>query len=38
MEMDRRLEPVHAETLEGLPVEVVWGDALEFDWESLPPP
>ncbi len=37
VEMDRRLEPVHAETLEGLPVEVVWGDALEFDWESLPP-
>lgn len=37
IEMDRRLEAVHRETLVGLPVEVVWGDALGFDWESLAP-
>lgn len=37
VEMDRRLEPVHAETLAHLPVEVIWGDALEFDWRSIPP-
>jgi 16S rRNA (adenine1518-N6/adenine1519-N6)-dimethyltransferase len=37
VEMDRRLEPVHAETLAHLLVEVVWGDALEFDWKSVPP-
>lgn len=36
VEMDRRLEPVHAETLSGLPIEVVWGDALEFDWGAVP--
>lgn len=37
VEMDRRLEPVHAETLAHLPVDVVWGDALVFDWQSVPP-
>ncbi|PZA06731.1 MULTISPECIES: 16S rRNA (adenine(1518)-N(6)/adenine(1519)-N(6))-dimethyltransferase RsmA [unclassified Meiothermus] len=36
VEMDRRLQPVHAESLAHLPVEVMWGDALEFDWEALP--
>lgn len=36
LEMDRRLEAVHAQTLAGLPVKVVWGDALEFDWKSVP--
>ncbi|WP_027891904.1 16S rRNA (adenine(1518)-N(6)/adenine(1519)-N(6))-dimethyltransferase RsmA [Calidithermus chliarophilus] len=37
LEMDRRLEPVHAETLAGLDVRVIWGDALEFDWTQVPP-
>ncbi|MER3555651.1 MAG: 16S rRNA (adenine(1518)-N(6)/adenine(1519)-N(6))-dimethyltransferase [Meiothermus sp.] len=36
VEMDRRLEAVHAETLVGLPVQTIWGDALEFDWGSVP--
>ena len=36
VEMDRRLEAVHAETLAGLDVQVIWGDALEFDWVSVP--
>ncbi|RDI96750.1 16S rRNA (adenine(1518)-N(6)/adenine(1519)-N(6))-dimethyltransferase RsmA [Meiothermus sp. QL-1] len=37
VEMDRRLAPLHAETLGGLPVEVIWGDALRFDWTEVPP-
>lgn len=36
VEMDRRLGAVHAETLAGLPVETVWGDALLFDWNAVP--
>lgn len=35
IEMDRRLEAIYAETLAGLPVRIVWGDALAFDWASL---
>ncbi len=37
IEMDRRLEAVYAETLAGLPVQIIWADALSFDWSSLPP-
>lgn len=37
LEMDRRLEAVQQETLAGLGVQVIWGDALKFDWTSLPP-
>jgi 16S rRNA (adenine1518-N6/adenine1519-N6)-dimethyltransferase len=37
LEMDRRLEPVHAETLAGLEVKVLWQDALKFDWSQVPP-
>ncbi|RIH82981.1 16S rRNA (adenine(1518)-N(6)/adenine(1519)-N(6))-dimethyltransferase RsmA [Calidithermus roseus] len=37
LEMDRRLEPVHAETLAGLEVRVIWADALKFDWTQVPP-
>jgi 16S rRNA (adenine1518-N6/adenine1519-N6)-dimethyltransferase len=37
LEMDRRLEAVHQETLAGLEVEVIWGDALQFDWTLVPP-
>lgn len=36
LEKDERLRPVLAETLAGLDVEVVWGDALDFDYASLP--
>ncbi len=36
LEKDERLRPVLAETLEGCGVEVVWGDALEFDWAGVP--
>jgi 16S rRNA (adenine1518-N6/adenine1519-N6)-dimethyltransferase len=36
IEMDQRLEAVYPETLAGLPVQIVWGDALAFDWASLP--
>lgn len=36
LELDERLRPVLAETLAGLDVELVWGDALDYDWESLP--
>jgi 16S rRNA (adenine1518-N6/adenine1519-N6)-dimethyltransferase len=36
VEMDKRLAPVHAETLAGLNTQVVWADALSFDWQSLP--
>jgi 16S rRNA (adenine1518-N6/adenine1519-N6)-dimethyltransferase len=37
IEMDRRLEAVYVETLAGLPVQIIWGDALAFDWASLAP-
>lgn len=37
LEKDERLRPVLAETLAGLDVEIVWGDALDFDYASLPP-
>nr|WP_246363093.1 16S rRNA (adenine(1518)-N(6)/adenine(1519)-N(6))-dimethyltransferase RsmA [Deinococcus budaensis] len=36
LEKDERLRPVLAETLAGVDVEVVWGDALDFDYASLP--
>lgn len=36
LEKDERLRPVLAETLAGLPVDVVWGDALHFDYATLP--
>ena len=36
LEKDERLKPVLAETLEGTDVNVVWGDALDFDYASLP--
>lgn len=37
LEKDGRLRPVLAETLAGLDVNVVWGDALDFDYATLPP-
>ncbi|QLG10722.1 16S rRNA (adenine(1518)-N(6)/adenine(1519)-N(6))-dimethyltransferase RsmA [Deinococcus sp. D7000] len=37
LEKDEKLRPVLAETLAGLDVQVVWGDALDFDYASLPP-
>ena len=36
LEMDRRLQAVQQETLAGLNVEVIWGDALQFDWTEVP--
>ena len=36
LEKDERLRPVLEETLAGLDVRVVWGDALDFDYASLP--
>ncbi|PYE51184.1 16S rRNA (adenine(1518)-N(6)/adenine(1519)-N(6))-dimethyltransferase RsmA [Deinococcus yavapaiensis] len=36
LEKDERLRPVLAETLAGLDVEVVWGDALKFDFGHVP--
>lgn len=36
LEKDERLKPVLAETLAGTDVQVVWGDALDFDYASLP--
>ncbi|GAA5512156.1 ribosomal RNA small subunit methyltransferase A [Deinococcus carri] len=36
LEKDERLGPVLAETLAGLDVSVVWGDALDFDYAALP--
>lgn len=36
LEKDERLRPVLNETLAGLDVRVVWGDALRFDYSSLP--
>lgn len=37
IEKDLRLRPVLEETLEGLPVRLVFGDALRFPWEEVPP-
>lgn len=37
LEKDERLRPVLAETLAGLDVNVIWGDALDFDYAGLPP-
>ncbi|SMB92417.1 16S rRNA (adenine(1518)-N(6)/adenine(1519)-N(6))-dimethyltransferase RsmA [Deinococcus hopiensis] len=36
LEKDERLRPVLSETLAGLDVRVIWGDALDFDYASLP--
>lgn len=36
LEKDEGLRPVLKETLAGLDVNIVWGDALEFDYASLP--
>ena len=36
LEKDERLKDVLAETLDGLNVKIVWGDALDFDYASLP--
>lgn len=36
LEKDERLRPVLVETLAGLDVQVIWGDALDFDYASLP--
>lgn len=36
IEKDERLRPVLEETLAGLGAEVVWGDALDFDWADVP--
>ncbi|MBZ9749360.1 16S rRNA (adenine(1518)-N(6)/adenine(1519)-N(6))-dimethyltransferase RsmA [Deinococcus sp. HMF7604] len=37
LEKDERLRPVLDETLDGLNVHIVWGDALDFDYAALPP-
>jgi 16S rRNA (adenine1518-N6/adenine1519-N6)-dimethyltransferase len=37
LEMDRRLETVHKETLAGLGIQVIWADALAYDWRGVPP-
>ncbi len=36
LEKDERLKDVLAETLDGLNVNIVWGDALDYDYASLP--
>ena len=36
LEKDERLRPLLAETLSGLGVRLVWGDALDFDYAGLP--
>ncbi|MBZ9713012.1 16S rRNA (adenine(1518)-N(6)/adenine(1519)-N(6))-dimethyltransferase RsmA [Deinococcus multiflagellatus] len=36
LEKDERLRPVLSETLDGLDVQIIWGDALDFDYASLP--
>lgn len=36
LEKDERLKPVLAETLAGTNVQIIWGDALAFDYASLP--
>ena len=37
LEKDERLRAVLAETLAGLDVQLVWGDALDFEYAALPP-
>lgn len=37
LEKDERLRPVLEETLAGSGAEVIWGDALTFDYAQLPP-
>lgn len=37
LEKDERLKPALAETLAGLDVELVWGDALKYDFTTAPP-
>ncbi len=37
LEKDERLRPVLQETLAGSGVDVIWGDALDFDYAQLPP-
>ncbi|TSA81371.1 16S rRNA (adenine(1518)-N(6)/adenine(1519)-N(6))-dimethyltransferase RsmA [Deinococcus detaillensis] len=37
LEKDERLRPVLAETLAGSGVDIIWGDALTFDYSQLPP-
>lgn len=36
IEKDQRLRPVLQETLAGSGAQLVWGDALEFDWAAVP--
>ncbi|WP_117237265.1 16S rRNA (adenine(1518)-N(6)/adenine(1519)-N(6))-dimethyltransferase RsmA [Thermus sediminis] len=36
IEKDERLEPLLEETLKGLPVKLVFGDALAYPWEEVP--
>jgi 16S rRNA (adenine1518-N6/adenine1519-N6)-dimethyltransferase len=36
IELDRRLEPALRCSLEGLAVDLRWGDALDFDWRGVP--
>lgn len=36
LEKDERLKPVLAQTLAGTDAQVVWGDALAFDYSALP--
>lgn len=37
IEKDERLRPVLEETLKGLPVHLILGDALAYPWEEVPP-
>ena len=37
IEKDERLRPVLEETLKGLPVRLIFGDALAYPWEEVPP-
>ena len=37
LEKDERLRPVLQETLSDSGVNIIWGDALEFDYAALPP-
>ena len=37
LEKDERLRPALQETLAGLDVRLVWGDALKFDFAQMPP-
>lgn len=36
LEKDQRLKPVLTETLDDLSVKIIWGDALEFNYNSVP--